>query len=274
MQASRSCEDGEANLLPLGRCYEKLKYQEPQPAVQGRVGDSQLVIKHHIDFQEPHRVSSKSMKRGGSRLCPSHIEPNLGAHRKMRAIEKDGRPQRWAPRNPSVLLEKVDAMASPWKTLGDNYMHAYFNKMSGSSDMNTERESLNGDDKRLLRRNFEPDDACSIASCSNTNPNAYISPHQYITYPSSDTDSQFDDTESSGRQDYGRKSPFPSKQEQAAEIHKLELHAYRSTMEALYASGPLSWEQEAMMTNLRLALNISNDEHLLELKHLVSAGKT
>ncbi|KAI3495893.1 hypothetical protein L1887_38240 [Cichorium endivia] len=30
------------------------------------------------------------------------------------------------------------------------------------------------------------------------------------------------------------------------EIHRLELHAYRCTMEALHASGPLTWEKETM----------------------------
>ncbi|VFQ78740.1 unnamed protein product [Cuscuta campestris] len=54
------------------------------------------------------------------------------------------------------------------------------------------------------------------------------------------------------------------------EIHRLELRAYRATIEALYASGPLSWEQETLITNLRGYLNISNDEHSLELRNLIS----
>ncbi|XP_074568527.1 uncharacterized protein LOC141825053 [Curcuma longa] len=56
----------------------------------------------------------------------------------------------------------------------------------------------------------------------------------------------------------------------AASIHMLELHAYRSTLRALHASGPLSWEQESLLTNLRLSLNITNEEHLLHLKQLLS----
>ncbi|GJY31568.1 agenet domain-containing protein, partial [Tanacetum coccineum] len=32
----------------------------------------------------------------------------------------------------------------------------------------------------------------------------------------------------------------------ADEIHRLELNAYRSTIEALHASGPLTWEKETM----------------------------
>ncbi|KVH90350.1 Agenet-like domain-containing protein [Cynara cardunculus var. scolymus] len=64
----------------------------------------------------------------------------------------------------------------------------------------------------------------------------------------------------------------PPEQEVAVSIHRLELHAYRSTLEALYASGPLSWEKEALLTNLRINLHISNDEHLTELRHLISSG--
>ncbi|CAI9285845.1 unnamed protein product [Lactuca saligna] len=35
-----------------------------------------------------------------------------------------------------------------------------------------------------------------------------------------------------------------------AEIHRLELQAYRRTIEALHASGPLSWEKESMAQKL------------------------
>ncbi|XP_066333007.1 uncharacterized protein [Miscanthus floridulus] len=60
-------------------------------------------------------------------------------------------------------------------------------------------------------------------------------------------------------------------EEAAAGVHGLELEAYRSTMRALYALGPLTWEQEALLTNLRLSLNISNEEHLLQLRRLLSS---
>lgn len=55
------------------------------------------------------------------------------------------------------------------------------------------------------------------------------------------------------------------------DVHELELEAYRSTVRALHASGPLTWEQESLLTNLRLSLNISNEEHLLQLRRLLSS---
>ncbi|XP_024954504.2 uncharacterized protein LOC102613084 isoform X3 [Citrus sinensis] len=70
----------------------------------------------------------------------------------------------------------------------------------------------------------------------------------------------------------GKKHEFPSSRHKLeVDIHELELHAYESTVQALYASGPLSWEQESLLTNLRLSLNISDEEHLLQLRHLLSA---
>ncbi|CAH1426445.1 unnamed protein product [Lactuca virosa] len=59
-----------------------------------------------------------------------------------------------------------------------------------------------------------------------------------------------------------------------AEIHRLELKAYRRTIEALHASGPLSWEKESMVTNLRMSLHISNNEHLIHLKNLISSSSS
>ncbi|CAA6666360.1 unnamed protein product [Spirodela intermedia] len=68
----------------------------------------------------------------------------------------------------------------------------------------------------------------------------------------------------------GNKVNF-NKGDAAERIHKLELYAYRTTMEALYSSGSITWEQEELMTNLRLELHISNDEHLSELRYLSSS---
>uniref|UniRef100_A0A0A9FRN7 ENT domain-containing protein n=1 Tax=Arundo donax TaxID=35708 RepID=A0A0A9FRN7_ARUDO len=54
-------------------------------------------------------------------------------------------------------------------------------------------------------------------------------------------------------------------------VHDLELQAYQSTVRAFYASGPLTWEQESLLTNLRMSLNISNEENLLQLRLLLSS---
>lgn len=53
-------------------------------------------------------------------------------------------------------------------------------------------------------------------------------------------------------------------------MHKLEANAYRSVLQAFHAQGSLNWEREALLTNLRLKLHITCEEHRLELEKLVS----
>lgn len=60
----------------------------------------------------------------------------------------------------------------------------------------------------------------------------------------------------------------------AERIHELELNAYLSTLEAMYAAGPLTWKKEEILTDLRMLLNISIDEHLMGIKNLVSSGQS
>ncbi|RID73728.1 hypothetical protein BRARA_B00860 [Brassica rapa] len=68
-----------------------------------------------------------------------------------------------------------------------------------------------------------------------------------------------------------KKSGFTPKASEAADVHKLELDEYRCSIERLHASGPnITWEQETWITNLRLRLNISNEEHLMQIRNLIS----
>ncbi|XP_031287151.1 uncharacterized protein LOC116145857 [Pistacia vera] len=113
----------------------------------------------------------------------------------------------------------------------------------------------------------EDSNECSIASCSS---NDFPDSHR----ESLENESNNSDAESSFPSLSGKKHIFPSPRYNLdVDIHELELHAYESTVQALYASGPLSWEQESLLTNLRLSLNISDDEHLLQLRHLLSSQK-
>ncbi|URE37790.1 hypothetical protein MUK42_26212 [Musa troglodytarum] len=105
----------------------------------------------------------------------------------------------------------------------------------------------------------EDNNDCSVASCSGNDYPGYT--YQSLRKHSKDTafNSLVDECQSK------------TGDELAANVHELELHAYHSTVEAFHASGPLSWEQESLLTNLRLSLNISNEEHLHHLRHLLSA---
>ncbi|GLJ11157.1 hypothetical protein SUGI_0144860 [Cryptomeria japonica] len=61
-----------------------------------------------------------------------------------------------------------------------------------------------------------------------------------------------------------------SGEKQTSEVHELESLAYRSVLNALRVRGPLGWHQELLLTDLRLSLHISNDEHRLELTNMCS----
>ncbi|XP_014629998.1 uncharacterized protein LOC114408985 isoform X3 [Glycine soja] len=91
--------------------------------------------------------------------------------------------------------------------------------------------------------------------------------------PCQEEDTLYSDAESLDVGDVDKGGSTSPKEVVAEIIHRLELHAYHSTLEVLYASGPLSWEHEELLTNLRISLHISNDEHLMEIKNLVSSGQ-
>ncbi|XP_031251604.1 uncharacterized protein LOC116109510 isoform X2 [Pistacia vera] len=207
-------------------------------------------VKNSVNVHESHIASSKTLKRG-SPLCHSQAEGYTGAAEKLRRIDKDGRLHPVIAANPSSLPEQVEAVAFPREMMGEIYIHPSFNDgTTGVSEVEAERRKSTGAV------------GCSLAVNLDSS-------------PIEDSDGNFSDAESfcQLRHEEGN-CLLPTKEELAAEIHRLELHAYRSTMEALHASGPLSWEQEALVTNLRLSLHISNDEHLMQIRNLVSADNS
>lgn len=214
----------------------------PVGKIAGSYGDMKTKIGHEDDYlrmcndarlQESY-VVSKNRKRA-SPFCSSFIET---CSQKVKKVKPT-----------SHSFEKVDAFAYPGNTLGNQYMQDSFNN------------SLNGVGHNLARISEPNDldsDRCSVGSCSIASNGLNKLSSQY------DADTLSSDGESL--------NTSRDEQEIAVSIHRLELHAYRSTLEALYASGPLSWEKEALLTNLRINLHISNDEHLTELRSLISSG--
>jgi hypothetical protein len=61
-----------------------------------------------------------------------------------------------------------------------------------------------------------------------------------------------DHAESIDAEDVDEGCTFFPKQVVVERIHRLELIAYHRTLGAMYASGPLSWEKEELLTNLRI----------------------
>nr|KYP34289.1 hypothetical protein KK1_044787 [Cajanus cajan] len=138
---------------------------------------------------------------------------------------------------------------------GSSLIEAYPRKVRAVENMASflQKENPYIVSTHFLERIEEPDYSCSdssVGSCSVKSSNSNKFSSDTLSGPCQDEDIFCTDR-----------------------IHRLELHAYHSTLEVMYASGPLSWEQEELLTNLRISLNISNDEHLMEIKNLVSGGQ-
>ncbi|XVE98275.1 hypothetical protein REPUB_Repub03eG0091600 [Reevesia pubescens] len=275
-KGSGSCEDGKHGEHSTLRYNQnsssqfQKKIRRANRHVKGECGP----VNKKVNYQEPVIASSKTLKRG----CYSQVEAHAGARQKVRAVEKDGRLYRLVAANP-YIHEQVDAVAFPRDMLGEKYIHASLNNGPGLSEVHAERRKPNGAVGCYFAEHLETNEAnsvtCSVGSCSVSSNNLYELPHRVSTGLIEDVDGQCSDAESfCPRGDEEGDCLLPTKAELAAEIHKIELHAYRCTMEALHASGPLSWEQEALVTNLRLSLHISNDEHLMELRNLISADSS
>ncbi|XP_038978918.1 uncharacterized protein LOC103703809 [Phoenix dactylifera] len=226
----------------------------------------------HADAEKNYRSKEPTPRSMRKRLhfCLSPNDTCTGARRKMRAVEKVGWCEGVTAERPSQLLEKVHAVASPCQVLGEKHMHAFLNNKVCETGMDNQKPHA-GVGYHFIE-SIDPNDAesvsSSVGSCSPSN-RPYRSFLYPVTSPTHDLDSNHDDAESPCAS--GTELSLHTEEAHEAEIHHLELHAYRSTLLALYSSGPLSWEKEVLLTNLRLMLRISNDEHILELRHLASA---
>ena len=192
-----------------------------------------------------------------------------GASHKVRLIEKDGRYVKVVAANPTKLPElQVGPVSYLRDYLGERHRPESLNRRHGGHL----KLDVKGKEPVSPVRELNDGDSimCSVGSCSISSDNSSEMPCDVSTAVTEQIACHFPDDRSPHHSGYEGHC-LPTKEELSAEIHRLELHAYRCTIEALHASGPLSWEQEVLITNLRLSLNISNDEHLMQIKYLISA---
>ncbi|KAK8693934.1 hypothetical protein V6N13_071501 [Hibiscus sabdariffa] len=168
----------------------------------------------------------------------------------------DATPNRTLP-----LLKQVYDISCSHVGLDDNFIKQSTNRNSRMED--TSPHCLY--DSSRPAWSTEDSDQCSVASCSLNGDYVGQISHKSLdkTPDNSDAESAFPSL--------GDNRDLPlSPVDKTCDIHILELRAYKSTMEALFVSGPLTWAQQSLLTNLRLSLNISDEEHLLQLRHLLS----
>ncbi|RRT64635.1 hypothetical protein B296_00020704 [Ensete ventricosum] len=224
-------------------------------------------IQNHDALEEFIRVSSRATKKRKLEVFPTE-ESSTNASRKMGKIEKDGRHQEIVAGNLPHLLAKVGVVASARTVVDEKYMrYSLNNRIASITELKSGIPNLDNNGIMSLDCSDAESTSSSVGSCS-ISENAYGSPNHCVSFSSQDLYTR------PGHEEMfyglGRELSLPSKEELGEEIHQLELHAFRSMMTAFYASGAISWEQESLLTNLRLMLNISNDEYLLELRNLMS----
>ncbi|MQL80771.1 hypothetical protein Taro_013220 [Colocasia esculenta] len=174
-----------------------------------------------------------------------------------------------------TLSKEVNVISFPKTKLTENSLHGTIKRNNvGPCAMDVRRECMSlyaMQQSSLPPRVIEENVECSVASCSGNVLPEYA-PSNSLKSCRVDARCPFDDAESSYPLEPRGKYFHVAKEDKIAEnVHMLELHAYKTTVKALYASGPLSWEQESLLTNLRLSLHISNEEHLLQVRNLLSA---
>lgn len=244
--------------------------------------DNRLLLKKKKVYEGN---TSQGLKRKSSALSAFPMQYSEVSKR-FQTSHRDGRCLPVVPGGSLHLMDKVDAVDSQCLVLGEKYMHDSLSKRAnGFHKTNLAAVKANFDylDPAVTTQDSDTDSVVSSVGSCNPCGSPYGSTHPQ-EYDCADICSRTDDAEVSvsGRESFsrtddaeasvsGRESPAPVNDGLKEKTHLLELHAYRATLMALYASGSISWEQEAMMANLRLTLNISTDEHLSELRSLVSS---
>ncbi|XP_027772874.1 uncharacterized protein LOC107020644 isoform X2 [Solanum pennellii] len=225
-------------------------------------GDDHLASQECTELRKSHISSSLLLNR----VSQVAFSKN-GTFRNIRDLEATERVFKRRRVVPASLKGQVNVDAKCKENImAEKYVH---DQLKDDGYCALEKTKRSGSIGYFLTRSTESSDACSVGSCSINEKFSNLSPEEVFcqgTVLCSDAESCHDSADKEER--HSLSSPVKI----AASIHSLELHAYRCTLEALYASGPLSWDQEALLTNLRISLHISNDEHLAELKTLISAG--
>lgn len=214
------------------------------------------------EMEKSEMISARTLKRRRS-IGLSDFEDRSGTDKKIRLSGEDGSSNSSLVLHPSPASEKVDAFVPQHKVLGKTDMPASFrDKTAISVRVDVSREN-----------NTTDTDSCasSVGSCSYP----WNDDNRSLSCARENNFEKLEDYSSDAESHCGREYVgVPSSStdvELGTDIRRSELHAYRCALWALYASGPMSWEEEEKLVDLRCALNISNDEHLLELGNLKCA---
>lgn len=243
---------------------------QPTMGINQYFGDNHGLMGRSIEIQKHHMVSTRKLKRGSS-LGLYDLEAHPVTAQKKRLVEKDGSHHPICSVHPSPTLEKVDTDVYPNVVLGKNHVLSSFNV--GTAEFSRMDESR-GNDNSLVESSISVHtDTCasSVGSCSEMGRDSQSLPFRFCSPHFNCIEDYCSDAESSSGVDY-EKERCSLDAQLGVEFHRSELRKYCAVIEDLYALGPLSWEDEAKLTNLRHVFHISDDEHLMVLRKLIHSN--
>lgn len=250
LRVRQSWEDGEWFIVGKGRCAMLMKKNGTNANIQIGVGKSVKrkwaspvsLIKFESDNNSFPKTGLTEIGRSRKRM-------------KQRFVE-----------HPSLSSGKVDDYVYPQEKHGGIVVHSLLDVGKHNfSDSNLDMVKSN----HFNQTSASPSRSCGTNSIASSVGSCSINDHIRYKNGSFDHDNLCSDAESSvGWSNYDGASCVKKNVELFE--HRLELRLYCSALKKLYASGPLSWEDELKMVDLQDALHISNDEHLAEIKKLIS----
>ncbi|XP_057824352.2 uncharacterized protein LOC131036469 isoform X3 [Cryptomeria japonica] len=206
------------------------------------------------DKYYPNKLLTNNLKRkAGSQVQCAYQEDFLKTE--AASQKRKFRRQEVVAQSALPVLEKVDPLSSHRKFVGEKCVCMSPNE-ARINQLVEEAESIQ----------------CSVASNSSSNELDYMLHSDNKNSKQSFSESHFDDAQSSCGCPNIRQNESFLENEVECKIHKLEIHAYRSTVRAFYASGCLTWGRETLLTNLRHELHISDEEHSSVLTQLCSTN--
>ncbi|XP_058010350.1 uncharacterized protein LOC131183781 [Hevea brasiliensis] len=235
-------------------------------------GQPNTLLNHYAgDDYCPVEKRTRTLKRG-SPLGLYDLEAHPVTAQKKRLIGKEGSHHRICTIHPCPTLEK-DMVVYPDEIMGRNHVLSSFNVSTAEFS----RVDESGGSDSFLVKPSRPahTNSCtsSVGSCSSMGDDYQNLSFRFSIPHSNKIEDCYCDAESSSGVDYAKEGRLLSSDARmGVELHRSELSTYCSAIQDLYALGPLRWEDEAKLTNLRQMLHISDDEHLMVLRNLLPAN--
>jgi hypothetical protein len=264
--------------LPFLPC--KVKFEDPLPKINekhdtfnGKNRQYGAVLNHQ-ETTNGHFVQSITKKRKLNDTYSSAASEWLsGRHPGELEVERQRKLTRGKAVEDQLVFPKFEQTQRDnlprYEASKEHVVKASIKKKSKSSKHRKVNNNTEYQAQCMVGRALESNAAEN--SCSSVSSSESFMARKCIAFDKHSLSRPLADSYDGNLESYPPHNMVMSGERQANEVHKLESLAYRSVLKALRARGSLDWQQETLLTDLRLSLHITNDEHRLELTHMCSA---